>query len=696
MAGWDDVPDADQKPSKGASGWDAVPASDTPAKPSETWKTTPYGFSVKDAVTPDTGKPTVQSKEGFLWYGPEQGNQAPKGGWFNPKGQKVQPAADVDPALFSKDELSKGMADSVSQGVFAAGLPIGSLGSKVRAALESLKFGKAAAPLARVAVGTGIGAVAAPAFTDDSKIEDPVQKAQQKIAEAKNGAKWGAILSTGLEAVPPTLGLMGAGLRRLVVGKYGPAAQGVLDDLRAQGVEPRPSTVLNAAKVGTPSEEVAAARQSGNNLVSELEANTQNTPYRGIDRISNAARSGDQEAQGVLDRVNTPNQSTSQVAQTSGAVQAKRAQLIKNELWGGVDAQAGPGGVPLPDTYDAIQKLRAEMSTKGDIPGLGAELDRLERYFPQRDPATGRMIAPQNPDNSFGALKVDAVQRLNDILRGVAKNADEKALQRGAGILKDALETGDMQTFAQSDPKLWSVYNRANKFHSEVYAPTKESQPFNIQNLFATDQASNPAFADQLIAKLGQKSSGPDRGAAVANALGPKGRAAFAQAIVENSLSKGLVDRTGTWVPGGAASDLSGRMDTLNALLPKGPERLRVQGVLNMFQHLAKAAPENASALGERFAQVAGSGQGVLGQVVKAYNYMRDGGIDVLFNTQAGKDFLFKMSSVKPGSVMATRLISDDLPKIMGLKAAQVPPAPLRPQLSPAAGEGTDPTVAKN
>lgn len=671
MAGWDDVPDASAKPAATAKGWDAVPDAKAPTE--APWKPTHYGFSVKDATTPDTGKPTKQSKEGYLWYGPEQGNTDPKGGWFNAKGERVQPAEEAEPGMWTKAELSKGMADSISQGVFGAGLPIGTLGQRVKTALEAAKFGKLAAPVARVAVGTGVGAIAAPAFTDDSKITDPVEKARQKFAEAENGAKWGMALSTGLEALPPAIGLVGAGLRRLVVGKYGPAAQTVIDDLKAQNVDARPSTILKAAKVGTPSEEVAAARQSGNDLMASLEANTQNTPYR-LDRITKAAKGGDQEALGLLERVNAPNQSADQIASNSGAVQAKRAQLIKNDLWGSVDSMAGKDGVQLPKTYTTIQDIRAQMAKKGDIPGLANELDRIERYFPQRDPATGRMIAPQNPDKSFGSLKVDAIQRLNDILRAPAKDADAKALQRAAQALKGALE-GDMETFAQGTPRLWNAYNRANKFHSEVFAPTKEAQPFNIQNLFATDQASNPTFADQLIAKLGQKSSGPDRASAVANALGPKGRAAFAQAIVEKSLEKGTVDRTGTWVPGGAASDLSGRMDTLNALLPKGPERMQVQGVLNMLQHLAKASPENASALGERFAQVAGSGQGIVGNVVKAFNYIKDGGIDTLFNSQAGKDFLFKMSSAKPGSTMATKLISDDLPRIMGIKSPQIMPS---------------------
>ena len=174
MAGWDDVPDASAKPAPTAKGWDAVPDVKAPALD---FQPTKYGFSVKDAVTPDTGKPTKQSKEGYLWYGPEQGNPNPQGGWFNDKGQQVQPAKDADdPALWSNEELSKGMANSISQGVFGAGLPIGALGQQVRSALAALKFGKLAAPAARVVVGSGIMGVAEPAFTDDSNITDPIQK----------------------------------------------------------------------------------------------------------------------------------------------------------------------------------------------------------------------------------------------------------------------------------------------------------------------------------------------------------------------------------------------------------------------------------------------------------------------------------------------------------------------------------------
>lgn len=68
-----------------------APAGDQPqAQPEQQpeWMETQYGFKVRGAVTPDTGKPTVQREDGALWYGPEQGNTG-KAGWFQSSGLRA-------------------------------------------------------------------------------------------------------------------------------------------------------------------------------------------------------------------------------------------------------------------------------------------------------------------------------------------------------------------------------------------------------------------------------------------------------------------------------------------------------------------------------------------------------------------------------------------------------------------------------
>ena len=62
------------------------------------WKPTPYGFKVRDAVTPDTGKPTVQREDGALYYGPEQGNTG-KPAWFGANGQPAEDTTQHKPTL---------------------------------------------------------------------------------------------------------------------------------------------------------------------------------------------------------------------------------------------------------------------------------------------------------------------------------------------------------------------------------------------------------------------------------------------------------------------------------------------------------------------------------------------------------------------------------------------------------------------
>jgi hypothetical protein len=53
---------AEDQSSQASAGPKDLFADSAPAQPE--WKPTPYGFKVRDAVTPDTGKPTVQREHG--------------------------------------------------------------------------------------------------------------------------------------------------------------------------------------------------------------------------------------------------------------------------------------------------------------------------------------------------------------------------------------------------------------------------------------------------------------------------------------------------------------------------------------------------------------------------------------------------------------------------------------------------------
>ena len=120
--------------------------------------------------------------------------------WNNAKSDSIN-----GPGLWTKEQLANGMANQVSQGAFAAGVPVAQISGAIQSGLPSA-MGRFAAPVARVLTDAGIGAVTEPAFTDNSNVTDWGEKAQLKANEALHGAKVGGALGLGAEAVGPVIG----------------------------------------------------------------------------------------------------------------------------------------------------------------------------------------------------------------------------------------------------------------------------------------------------------------------------------------------------------------------------------------------------------------------------------------------------------------------------------------------------------
>lgn len=541
-------------------------------------------------------------------------------------------------------------SDFVGQAIGQA-VPFIATEGKNPAALPAKLLSKEALPVVgKMAAQGGVYGALQPTSGDDFAKE----KSEQIGLGALGGVVGGVV---GQKVISPLVRATFSGLSKLpnalLVGKLTPEAQRIAENFEARGIEANPSEILAASKTITQPPSVASAKTAADDLAILLGQKTDQTPYKGLGRLQAAV--GDNEAQDLAAKAAIPGKSALDTAQTAGAVQLKRLDLIRRGLWDKTDALAGPDSVNLGHTADAINGLRLYMAKNGDIPGLSSELDRLQQhYFPTRD-ELGRMVRA-TADRSFKDIKVNLIQRMNDILGSQADDADSKALKRGALLLKNAL-TSDLEESANKQgPAVWGAYLRANKFDAEKYYPTKDIHPFNLQNLFATGDASNPAFADELLSKLAPGKSGRDRATALGIALGGKGKAALAQAIVEDAIQKGGVDRTGTWVPGGAASALSKRMGTLDALLPNGPEKAEARGILTALQHLAAASPENASALGERVAQVANAAPSG-GKIAGAFNFIKNGGIDLAFNSPKGKQILLNLARTKPGSPASESLV---------------------------------------
>lgn len=121
------------------------PPAERPELADAGWEASDYGFSVRDAVTPDTGKPTKQREDGAIWYGPEQGNTGTPG-WFDANGQRASDAA-------TPQTTAGGLLGAATRGAgpyaiaaglgAAAGAPAGGVGAIPGAAAGAAAYGLA-------------------------------------------------------------------------------------------------------------------------------------------------------------------------------------------------------------------------------------------------------------------------------------------------------------------------------------------------------------------------------------------------------------------------------------------------------------------------------------------------------------------------------------------------------------------------
>ena len=114
----------------------------------------------------------------------------------------------------------------------------------------------------------------------------------------------------------------------------------------------------------------------------------------------------------------------------------------------------------------------------------------------------------------------------------------------------------------------------------------------------------------------------------------------------------------------------------MNALgvVMKGENRWALDGLQKAMQHLAKAEPEQASAFGQRLTEGVAAGSEKANAVVRFGRWLRDGGIDVLFDSPGGKRFLFAASGLKAGSPAMDKAIGrfmDNLPKASGARVGK-------------------------
>jgi len=124
----------------------------------------------------------------------------------------------------------------------------------------------------------------------------------------------------------------------------------------------------------------------------------------------------------------------------------------------------------------------------------------------------------------------------------------------------------------------------------------------------------------------------------------------------------------GDIIPG----NVSGRMVDLEGALGvviKDPKmKAQMDSMLNVMQALARDNPQQASALGQRITGSVMAANDKLNAAANLYQKVKDSGVDFIFNTPRGKDFLFKARGLKPGSPAMDALIRQETPLILAPK----------------------------
>ncbi len=214
---------------------------ETTAPPATEWQDTQYGFKVRNFVTTDTGKPTVQREDGAVWYGPEQGNTG-KAGWFQSSGLRAGSGMETTGA---------GLTGAVVRGVgpYAAGVGAGG----AIAGPPGAAVGVAATGLAKL-VGDPLTQAANDLGIFNTKqwtTSEAIQHGMDWLGITPATTPSERVVQAGSEAVGGAMG--GLGLGQVMQRSGSPVVQGV-----GQQLASNPAQQLLGAATGGVSSQVAS------------------------------------------------------------------------------------------------------------------------------------------------------------------------------------------------------------------------------------------------------------------------------------------------------------------------------------------------------------------------------------------------------------------------------------------------------
>jgi hypothetical protein len=408
--------------------------------------------------------------------------------------------------------------------------------------------------------------------------------------------------------------------------------------------------------------EKAAASTAG-----KLQQRMQNIRFGSLDSIQEAASKGDGHAQQVLDQLNNAGEDPDRILQASINLNDYRSSKIAGELYDKVQDLAENkyklGPIPLRETAPALKKAIADAQfgiRNKPVTAILSEARDALNPKPQTAPGTpasslvdaaGNPFRPATPAaevqpapaNTFAMMR-----KLSDQLgERIRMNSDgENALIGKEGIgqlqaVKTAIDndlSGAIRKSGHSE--LEAAGQAADEYYKQVRVPFKD---IRIARAAVTTEP------DEILSKFIAAGKG-DRAQKFYDALDPKGQAAAQYQMFAKSINDAT--DAGSF----SARKFAGSLDKLQdayGVFFDGPDKAAIDGLKNLAQHAAAIdrAPLGSTGIA---AGVLAEGLARLGMpgaaTVPAGIAVLSGAAKTLLMTDAGRQFLYRASSLKPGT----------------------------------------------
>lgn len=393
-------------------------------------------------------------------------------------------------------------------------------------------------------------------------------------------------------------------------------------------------------------EQQAKASEIATGLVGDEFKKLQSMTFQNIGAIRQAAAFGgtrQKEAQKILQMVDEAGVDERAIMQASGNMTWLRKKLSSDQLYGDVSRLAGNSEVPPSNTLKAIDNalVRANSAVDKDPASINLLMRWKQSLEAPVAPAQGG-AAPALEPNTYGrmqAFKSDVYSKLEQSTQNGTTDSSKLFMKDIVKSIQD-----DMDNFADSTPGLKEANARANGFYQ------RQVVPYQKQTLAKALTNDDPDQIYGAFIRAQAEGKGDYAAKRLWSAMDEKGRQAVRYGIVKNALA------TSTDNGQFSATKFKNAIEgTEYGNYFRGADRAKVDGVLNLFQHLDRTTPEHLvrynAVMGATTAQALGIGAvaGAGGVPMLAAGAGGAAFLKWLMTSDAGKRVLFSSNVLAKG-----------------------------------------------